>query len=237
MLVLALTLAALQQAVAQTAVSGSVSVLSDYRYRGQSLSDDKTAYQLTVNVDHTSGWYAGGFATSANVADTNGAQLIGYAGYAQRLRSGISWEAGCTRTAYTSWHAADYSECYAGLAGERTGGRLYYSPRYLGRDDRTLYAEINTFYPLHEQVNLTGHVGLLHTLSGGAWPGIPASQRYDARIGINLRLGDWSAQLARSYAQAESQPNGAPAAPYDPPPGPRYARPAHAWVLGASYAF
>lgn len=211
-------------------------MLSDYRYRGQSLSDGKAAYQLALNFDHASGWYAGGFATSANVADTSGEQLIGYAGYAQRLNGGGSWEAGCTRTAYTSWHMADFNECYAGLSGERSSARLYYSPRYLGYDDRTLYLEANTFYPLHEQVNLVGHAGLLHTLSGAPWPGVPEHQRYDARIGISVRLGDWSAQLARSYTQAENPPP-APIGPYATPQGPHYARPSRAWVLSASYAF
>jgi uncharacterized protein (TIGR02001 family) len=240
---LALTLA-LQQAGAQTAVSGSVNLLSDYRYRGISLSDGKAAYQLTVNLDHASGWYAGGFATSATVADSNGAQLIAYGGYAQRLRGGASWEAGCTRSTYTNWHVADYNECYAGLSGERTSARLSLSPRYLGRDNRTLYAELNSFYPLLEQVNLTGHAGLLRTLSGGAAPGLPPHQRYDARIGISVRLGgDWNAQLARTFAQTDSQPSylpgslyGQPSAPPAPVPA-RDTRPAQAWILGASYTF
>lgn len=239
LLVLALTLAALPQADAQTAVSGSVNLLSDYRYRGVSLSDGKAAYQLTVNLDHASGWYAGGFASSSTVADSNGVQLIGYGGYAQRLRDGGSWEGGCSRITYTNWHVADYNECYAGLAAERTSGRLSYSPRYLGRDNRTLYAEVNSFYPLTEQFSLTGHAGLLHALSGDATAA--PRQRYDARIGISVRAGDWSAQLARSWAQADSAPAAStPSGPYGPygaPTASRPGRPAHAWVLGANYAF
>lgn len=228
-----LMLTALTAAHAQTTFSGSAGVLSDYRYRGLSLSDGNAAYQLTLNVDHASGWYGGLFATTATVADREGAQLIAYAGYAQRLRNGASWEAGCTRSSYTSWHFGDYNECYAGLAIERSSARLSYAPRYLGYDNRTLYAELNSYYPLHDNINLTGHAGLLRTLSGIAWPGVPERQRYDLRAGISIRLGDWNAQLARSYTQAESR---AALGVYGPA-GPRYVSSPAAWIFGATYAF
>ena len=45
-------------------VSGSVAVVSDYLFRGVSLSEGRPAAQLNVNYDDASGWYAGGFASS-----------------------------------------------------------------------------------------------------------------------------------------------------------------------------
>ena len=205
-----------------------------------SLSDGKAAYQLTVNLDHASGWYAGGFASSATVADSNGLQLIGYGGYAQRLRGGGSWEGGCSRITYTNWHVADYSECYAGLAAERTSGRLSYSPNYLGRAAGTLYAELNSFYPITDQLSLTGRAGVLYAVSGMQELGWTRHQHYDARLGISLRLGDWTAQLARSLSQNDRPPATLPYGPYGPygaAPAPRPVRSAQAWLLGLSYTF
>src|SRR3546814_13753478 len=40
-------------------VSGGVSVVSDYRFRGLSRSDGKVEVQSTISVDHDSGLYAG----------------------------------------------------------------------------------------------------------------------------------------------------------------------------------
>jgi uncharacterized protein (TIGR02001 family) len=212
-------------ASAQTTISGSISMLSEYRYRGLALSDGKAAAQLNLNLDHASGWYGGGFLTNSSIADIKGAQLIGYAGYAQRLHSGASWEAGCTRTAYTQWHSYDYNECYAGAALERVSARLYYAPDYLGRNARTAYAELNGFYPLQDGVSVIGHAGWLRTLSGLPYPGIPASSRYDARLGISMRLGDWNAQLVRSSTQSEPGYYGT------------QSRPTQLWILSAVYAF
>ena len=212
-------------ASAQTTISGSISMLSEYRYRGLALSDGGAAAQLNLNLDHASGLYGGGFVTNSSIADIKGTQLIGYAGYAQRLRSGASWEAGCTHTAYTQWHTYDYNECYAGAALERVSARLYYAPDYLGRNARTVYAELNGFYPLQDGVSVIGHAGWLRTLSGLPYPGIPASARYDARMGVSVRLGDWHAQLVRSSTQSEPSYYGTPS------------RPAQLWILSAVYAF
>jgi len=180
---------------AQTSVS--VSLLSDYRYRGETLSDGQPAPQINVNLDSDSGWYGGALASgNIHLGDHQMAQLLAYAGYAQRMASGWSWEAGATDTTFTQASDRNYGELYVGLSGERISGRLYLAPRYFGYDSRTLYAEINGFYPLHDKLNLVGHAGLLHTLAGAAWPGVPAASRYDARVGLSATIGDWNTQLA-----------------------------------------
>lgn len=213
-------------ALAQTDVSGSVALQSDYRYRGQSLGDGRPAPQFTLNLDHVSGWYGGLFGSGSSMGEVRGVKLQAYAGYALRLRSGWSVEAGCSRSTYTQVHAADFNECYAGASGERLGTRLYYAPRYLGHRARTLYGEANLFYPVHPRVNLIAHAGLLYTLHGMEWPGIPAHSRYDLRLGASVAVGNWTVQLAREQTQDD---------------GLRYSnypvRSPRAWVLGASYAF
>ncbi len=216
----------MRPALAQTDISGSVALQSDYRYRGQSLGDDRPSPQLTLNLDHASGWYAGLFASGFSIAEVRGAKLQAYGGYALRLRSGWSVEAGCSRSTYTQLHNNDFNECYAGASGERVTARLYYAPRYLGRMARAWYGEANLFYPLHPGFNLVAHAGLLRTQRGTDWAGMPASSRYDLRLGASIPFGNWTVQLAREQAQDDTL---------------RYnnylARSPRAWVLGASYAF
>lgn len=207
-------------------ISASVTLLSDYRYRGLSFNDGKPTPQLSVNMDGEAGWYAGGLATPATLQGRAMTQLVSYAGYAQRMAAGWSWEAGATESAFSRAGASNYGEVYLGLSGERVSGRLYYAPRYFGYDTSTLYGEVNGFYPLLDQLNLTAHAGLLHTLAGAAWPGVPADSRYDLRVGVSAPVRDWNLQLVWVL----SQRNDAQYARYDQ-------RAPHAVLLSAAYNF
>ena len=211
---------------AQADISGSVALQSEYRYRGQNPGKGGAVPQVTVNVDGLAGWYLGGFASAMTIGDVEGYKLQGYAGYAQRMRSGGSWEAGCSRITYTQAHGNDFSECYAGLSFERGSTRIYYSPKYLGYAARTVYAEVSAFYPVHPRFNLIAHAGVLYNLSDGYFPGIPMSSRVDARLGVGIPFGNWTAQIAREYVQDD---------------GRRYisypVHPPKSWSFGVTYAF
>lgn len=211
---------------AQADISGSVALQSEYRYRGQNPGKGGAVPQVTVNVDGLAGWYLGGFASAMTIGDVEGYKLQGYAGYAQRMRSGGSWEAGCSRITYTQAHGNDFSECYAGLSFERGSTRIYYSSKYLGFAARTIYAEVSAFYPVHPRFNLIAHAGVLYNLSDGYFPGIPASSRVDARLGVGIPFGNWTAQIAREYVQDD---------------GRRYisypVHPPKSWSFGVTYAF
>src|SRR6266508_589758 len=60
---------ALFASVAAAQISGTVNLVSDYRYRGTSLSDDKPAAQLGLTYDDASGWYAGLSASTVRYAE------------------------------------------------------------------------------------------------------------------------------------------------------------------------
>ena len=49
-------------------LTGTVSVVSDYRFRGVSLSQQKPAVQASIGYDDPSGWYGGVFASTAKLA-------------------------------------------------------------------------------------------------------------------------------------------------------------------------
>jgi uncharacterized protein (TIGR02001 family) len=178
-----LVLAAHAQATAQ--VSGSVAIVSDYVYRGISLSEGKAAPQLTLVYDHPDGWYLAGFVSNSR---RSGAQYIGYA---QRLSLGSSWEAGVSNHAASDMN---FQEVFAGLAGERVSARVSYAPNYLGQGVRTVYGEVNASLRLGDKLNLFGHAGYFASLSDG-WGKAPI-RRADARIGLGFNLESWEFQLA-----------------------------------------
>src|SRR5574338_1631076 len=80
-------------------LSGSLGIVSDYRYRGVSLSDGKPAAQFGVAYDGAGGWYAGAFASTADFGRPARAdvQWLPYAGYADSLFPGLAWDVGLSR--------------------------------------------------------------------------------------------------------------------------------------------
>lgn len=211
-------------AVAQS--SGSVTLLSDYRFRGLSLSDGRPTAQLGLNYDSPQGWYAGAQVAGANLRERDMTQLTAYGGLARRLASGWSWEAGASASRFSGARDSDYGEWYAGLASERVGLRLYFSPHYFGRDMRTAYVEANGFYPLGDSVKLVAHAGVLRYLPRD---GADLPSRCDARMGLAAALGDWNVQLA--WVAASSRGPSVGASPY-------YTAPSRqALVLSVAYAF
>jgi len=188
---------------AQAQVSGSVAVLSDYQYRGITFSKGAPVPQLTLVYDNPQGWYLGGFVSPIKLrySGDSAFEYIGYAGFARRLASGLSWEGGVSTYAFTGASSMNFQEAYAGLASERLNARVSYAPDYLGMNLRTLYAEVNAIHPLCDELNLFGHVGYLGSLSGGA----RTIRRSNARIGLGTRLAGWELQLA----WAASHENGA----------------------------
>jgi uncharacterized protein (TIGR02001 family) len=178
---------------AHAQASVSAAITSEYSVRGVSLSRGRPAPQLRVDYDAPGGWYAGALASHAVLPDDeSGVQLIAYGGYAQRLPSGLTWEAGALDSSFMHGKEYRYHEFYAGVARDRVAGRLYFSPSYYG-GPKTAYAEVNTSYPLRDRLTLLGHIGLLHALSGGHG----ATRSWvDLRLALGLNLGDWNFQLA-----------------------------------------
>ncbi|MFC3550299.1 TorF family putative porin [Lysobacter cavernae] len=180
---------------AQAQVSGNVAVVSDYRFRGVSLSDDRPALQLGIAYDHPDGWYAGAFASSVRPAPQVGgdAQLLAYLGHAWRLRNGLSWEAGVEYAMLVGASDYDYPELYVGLASEHLGARFYFARHFGGVP--VVYAELNGTHALSERTRLLAHLGWLRR--GAGETALPLErERFDLRAGIGLALSGFDLQLA-----------------------------------------
>ncbi|MBK1890271.1 hypothetical protein Undi14_09475 [Undibacterium sp. 14-3-2] len=177
---------------AHAQISGSAGILSNYMYRGVSLSDDKAAVRLALNYDDTAGWFAGGQVVSGQLSTENSrhAQWTAYAGYAQRLSSGLAWETGMTSYSFPSSPNWNFQEIYAGLSGEALNVRLHYSPDYLGFGERTLYAEINSGWALMQRWQAFLHGGYLYSRDNAR------NSLSEARMGIATSYYGWQAQVS-----------------------------------------
>jgi uncharacterized protein (TIGR02001 family) len=178
--------------------SGSASLLSDYRYRGVSLSDNKPAAQLAVAYDDASGWYGGAFASNVDLGYPTKQELqaIAFAGYARRLPSGLSFEAGADYSVITGGRNYNSAEVYVGIASDNVSARLYYAPLYFGQEPGVIYGEINASHRLLDWVRLLAHGGVLRNISESAYGRRADRHVFDASIGVVLDFDQFSAQLS-----------------------------------------
>jgi uncharacterized protein (TIGR02001 family) len=147
---------------AHAQVSGSLGAVSDYRYRGYSLSDGDPALQGSIAYDAASGAYGGLFASTTRDEDSSGIQWIPYAGIARRDQGGRSWDVGVRYVHFDEASEYDYVEAHVGVAFRRLTVRLHLSPDYYGAVPNA-YLEADAHFPLGERVRLLLHAGLSHS--------------------------------------------------------------------------
>lgn len=188
----------------------SVAFLSDYRYRGVSLSDQKPTLRLGIDYDDPSGWYGGlSFVGVEPRPDRRQLESVGYAGYAGRLSDSLGWEAGATAAHFGIDSIYDYQELFAGVQGDGWNVRLHYSPDYFGSGARTVYGEVNAGMPLSPLVRATAHLGTLMLVADA--PAGARRQNVDASVGLAVARDAWELRLDLVVANRStySQPYGA----------------------------
>lgn len=108
-----------QQVGGGLTVTGNVTGTTDYRFRGISQSNGDPAIQASVGVDHESGFYAGGFASSLSDDMRPGEiELSGYVGYTREIASGTDIDLGVQLYGYPNNESltnASYFEPYAAV--------------------------------------------------------------------------------------------------------------------------
>ena len=173
-------------------VGAAVSLFSDARFRGYSLSAGHPVGVLDVSYDHPDGFY--GAASLSALASSNGgieplgAQLSG--GYAKRLGRVVTLDVGAVHSRYTRHssrgHATSYTEVYAGLSHGILTSRVYFSPHYFGRGSKAVYGELDAAVSPVRKLRLSGHVGLLVPIDYGV---TRDRAQYDWRLGAAREIG------------------------------------------------
>jgi len=148
-------------------ISGGVTLLSDYRFRGISRSDGDPALQAQLTASLPNGLYAGGRATTLKGLPSGAdAQLDLYAGYSAALGAATTLDVGVMSYAFPGGTGARfYVEPYASLSHtlgpvEATVGAKYApSQRAIGDEDSLyLFGEVEADIPA-TPLTLTAQAG------------------------------------------------------------------------------
>ncbi|MFC0205919.1 TorF family putative porin [Novosphingobium soli] len=142
-----------EEAPSEITVSGTVGLVTDYRFRGVSQTDKEMAVQGGVTVSHASGFYVGTWASNLSGWGTFGGSnmeldLVG--GFSTEVASGVNLDVGLTWYMYPGGASeTDFAEPYVKLSSTMGPAKVLvgvaYAPKQqaLGRwyYDADAYAE------------------------------------------------------------------------------------------------
>jgi uncharacterized protein (TIGR02001 family) len=100
-------------------LSGEAGVVSDYRYRGVSLSNGNPALQASVTLEHNSGLYATAWGSTLDHGTQTEVDFTG--GYSKDLSKGFSLDVSSTYYSYPSQGSDNYFETTALATMTREG--------------------------------------------------------------------------------------------------------------------
>ncbi|MEL7730302.1 TorF family putative porin [Citromicrobium bathyomarinum] len=151
-------------------ISGNVSLVTDYRFRGVTFSDEDIAVQGGIDIGHESGFYVGAWASSLEDSALYGhTELDIYGGWSGDVGSGVSVDVGLLYYIYPNGEDAvgdsDYFEPYASVTAaigpvEATVGAAY-APEQgsaLPDDNIYVYGGLGTAIP-DTPLSLAAHLG------------------------------------------------------------------------------
>lgn len=145
-------------------ITGGATVVSDYRFRGFSQSNEEFAIQGTFTVAHDSGFYIGTWGSSIGFA--GGTEIDAYAGWSKEVSPGVTFDIGGTYYIYPNGVGdTDLIEAYTSVKGAigpataKVG--VAYAPEQSAIGDFSsvyVWTDIGVGVP-NTPISLSGHLG------------------------------------------------------------------------------
>ena len=174
-------------------VSGGITLISDYRFRGISLTGKDPAVQGTINLSHKSGVYVGTWSSSLGMGDRYGPTEVDfYGGWAGSVAKGTTLDVALAYYSYPGGEGTgkiEYFETTAKLTRDfgplraTLGSGYSWDQAALGGDHLYLYGETAVPVP-GTPITLKAHGGR----SKGAISPKPGGY-YDWQLGADVALG------------------------------------------------
>ena len=165
-------------------VSGNVTLVSDYIFRGVNLSGEEPAIQGGFDINQD-GFYAGVWASS----DSSSGEFDLYGGYTYTMTDSVSFDVGVTRYYYPA--GGSTTEFYGGI-GWKALGLTYYYDETLKQD----YLEVSAGGALTPQLALDIRAGQL-------WPE-EGEKFYDAAVILTYAIDETYSAFA-GFSTHEAQ--------------------------------
>jgi len=139
--------------------SASVALSSDYMWRGYSQTDNEMAISGSFDYGHSSGLYAGTWASNVDFGDDASTEIDIYAGYASEISdTGISYDVGVLRYIYPG-EDYDWNEVYASVSYSFFSVGVAHSSSVYDSDESGTYYTLGFDYDLPYDIALSAGVG------------------------------------------------------------------------------
>lgn len=171
-------------------ITGNLSFVSDYQFRGISQTDETMAIQGGIDYAHKSGWYAGVWGSNIEWAPAN-MELDLYGGYSGSSGD-LGYNVGLLQYVYPDFDDANTTEIYGGITYKGFGLKASYSLSdyfSMADSDGTVYWDASYNYTFGNGVGLGLHYG--YTSGKGA-----QDDYADWKIGVTMPVGKFSVGLA-----------------------------------------
>ena len=192
--------------VAHAQLTGTVTAVSDYDFRGVSLSGTDPALQGSIDWAHDSGFYAGIWASSSLDFDSTCPQTNSVTGECDGewetdayfgitggdSEKGFGWSAGFVYYYYWPSDSVEYPEIFVGGSFKSFGAKLWYTNDYGNTSESAWYLEGNFDHDLPANFSVHAHLGYNY---GDWWKNINGDETFDWSIGVGYALGNFNLLL------------------------------------------
>lgn len=183
--------------------SGSAAMTTDYRFRGQTQTQNDPAVQVGFQLDHSTGLYAGVWGSNVHFGG-EGPHLeldpyIGYAKTFENLPGAPTVDVGVWYYAYPGYSDSNFVEYYAGvgfdglaLEGDSLSTYVYYTDDNLAASDDAWYLNVGYSVPFGAGFGGVASVGFNDVKNG-------SDNVWDWKLGATYEfqsISGFSAELA-----------------------------------------
>lgn len=158
-------------ALAENTLAFNAGAVSEYRYRGISQSDLKPALQGGADYTHSSGFYAGAWASGIKWLPQSNVEVDLYGGYKGEITKGLGYDVGVLRYLYPDSAFANTTEVYGALSYSVFTAKYSHSTTNLfGAADSkgSGYLDLSATVDLGSGLSLVPHVGRQLIKNNGA---------------------------------------------------------------------
>lgn len=177
-------------AQAEMEVSANVALVSDYRFRGISQSDEDIALQGGFDIAFDNGIYIGTWGSSVDFDDDGalgGLELDYYIGWSGDISENTSIDVGYLYYDYPgddSDSEGDYQEIYGSFSWHDLTLGVHYSNDYYAETDKFFYYYADYSFGLAENLSLDLHVGYNDLEEGEGFLATDEDSYVDYSIGV-----------------------------------------------------
>lgn len=179
--------------VAHADLSGTVTAISDYDFRGVTQTAQDPALQGSVDWAADSGLYLGAWASNVDFGDAFDAdvEVDFYGGFTGG--EDVTWDLGVIYYSYPGESDANWIELYGSVAYSFLKGKIWYTDEYAGFDHGSaLYYDASASWELPANLGLNAHIGYS---DGDGIDDAYGDSYTDWSVGVTYALGNFTLGL------------------------------------------